>query len=113
MIEQGVLFIPRFIVSLFIFGIGWLIASRTSAAVLHSLIKENFPNHSLVARLVKFIIVLFFSAMALVELDIATNIVIIGFTTIIVSLSISALVILYASRDSLKNFFNANKENVS
>lgn len=113
LIEQGVLFIPRFIVALFIFGVGWLIAARTSAAVLHSLIKENVPSYSLLARSIKFIIILFFSAMALVELDIASNIVIIGFTAVIVTLSISAIIVLYAGRDSIRSFFNANKDNVA
>lgn len=113
LIEQGVLFIPRLIVSLFIFGAGWLVASRTSAAVLHSLIKENFPNHSLISRLIKFIVILFFSAMALVELDIATIIVLIGFSSIIITLSISTIIILFASRDSLKNFFKVENKNIT
>ena len=113
LIEQGVLFIPRFIVALFIFSAGWLIAARTSGAVLHSLIKENVPGYSLIARSIKFIIILFFSAMALVELDIATNIVIIGFTAVIITLSISTIIVLYSSRETLKNIFNENKDNVS
>ena len=108
LIANGVIFIPRLIVAFIIFGAGWFIAARTSAAVLHSLIKENVPGYSLTARVVKFIIILFFSAMALVELDIATNIVIIGFSTIIITLSIAALIIFYSSRDSLKNFFKGN-----
>jgi len=110
LIEHGVLFIPRLIVALFIFGAGWFIASRASGAVLHSLIKENIPNHSLLARMVKFIIILFFSAMALVEIDIAANIVVIGFTSIIVTISISTIIILYSSKDSIKNIFKPNKE---
>ncbi|MFH1195791.1 MAG: hypothetical protein V1720_08750 [bacterium] len=113
LIEYGVLFIPKLLIALVITGIGWLIASRTSAAVLHSLIKEHFPNFSLIARSIKFFIMVFFSAMALIELDIATNIVIIGFTAIVVTISIGTLIILYAGRDSLKNFFTLKKNDLT
>ena len=112
LIEHGVLFIPRLIVAFVIFGTGWFIASRTSAAVLHALLKEHVPNHSLISRVVKFIIIFFFSAMALVELDVASNIVIIGFTTIIVTICISTIIILLASRDLLKNIFSTDKEKI-
>ena len=108
LIANGVIFIPRLIVAFMIFGVGWFIAARTSAAVLHSLIKENIPGYSLISRIVKFIIIFFFSAMSLVELNIATEIVVIGFSTIIITLSISILIIFYANRDSLKNFFKGN-----
>ena len=60
LIEQGVLFVPRLIVALVIFGIGWFIAARTSKAVLHALIKEDVPSASLLARFMKFIVILFF-----------------------------------------------------
>jgi hypothetical protein len=110
LIEQGVLFTPRLIVSLVIFGIGWLIASRTANTVSYSLIKERFPGASLLAKLLKFIIVLFFSAMALVELNIAKEIVLIGFGAFLLTLSISMILVVAASRESLKDFFNRDKK---
>ncbi|MCG2813010.1 MAG: hypothetical protein L6428_16390 [Candidatus Aminicenantes bacterium] len=111
LIEQGVLFIPRLIVALVIFGIGWLIASRTANAVAHSLLKERVSGASLFAKLLKFIIVLFFSAMALVELNIAKEIVFIGFGVLLLTLSVSMIIVIAASRENLKNFFNRDKKN--
>lgn len=110
LIEQGVLFIPRLIVALVIVGIGWLIAARTSKAVLHALLKENVPASSLLARFMKFILILFFSAMALVQLNIAKEVVLIGFSALFLTLSVSAIFLLSARRESLKNFFNGDKK---
>jgi hypothetical protein len=111
LIEQGVLFIPRLIVALVIFGIGWLIGSRTSNAVSHSLMKEGFPGASLFAKFVKFIIVIFFSAMALVELNIAKEIVLIGFGAFLLTLSVSMILVIVESGDSLRNFFSRDRKN--
>jgi hypothetical protein len=108
LIEQGVLFLPRLIVTMIILGIGWLIAARSGNAVYHSLLKENVPRSSLIARLVKFILILFFSAMALVELDIAKEIVIIGFASVAFALSIAGVLVFAAGRESLKSLFNKN-----
>ncbi|MFH2107449.1 MAG: hypothetical protein ABII93_02165 [Chrysiogenia bacterium] len=111
LIEQGVLFIPRLIVALVIFGIGWLIASRTANAVAHSLLRERVSGASLFAKLLKFIIVLFFSAMALVELNIAKEIVFIGFGALLLTMSVSMIIVIAASRESLKNIFNRDRKN--
>jgi hypothetical protein len=111
LIELGVLFIPRLIVALVIFGIGWLIAARTAHAVSHALIKERFPGASLLARLLKFIVVLFFSAMALVEIDIAREIVLLGFAAFLLTLGVSMVLVVAASREGLKNFFNRDRKN--
>jgi hypothetical protein len=109
LIEQGVLFIPRLIVSLVIFGIGWLIAARSSKAVLHALLKENVPSASLLARFMKFLTVLFFAAMALIELQIAKEIVLIGFAALFLTLSVSAVLLLSRGRGSLKDLLNTDK----
>lgn len=108
LIETGVLFIPRFAGALAIFGIGFLIASRAAAAIHRALLKEKFPNHSLVARFAKSLIILFFSAMALVQLKIATVIVTIGFTALSVTLCIILLLIVIPLRSSLKEYFRPN-----
>jgi hypothetical protein len=110
LIAQGVLFIPRLIVGLVIFGIGWLIASRSAGAVAHALIKERFPRASLLAKLLKFVIVLFFFAMALAELDIAKEIVLIGFGAFLLTLSISLILVVAAGRESFRNFFDRDRK---
>jgi hypothetical protein len=110
LIEHGVLFVPRLIVALVIFAIGWIIAGRVANSVYIALIKEDVPNYSLISRFTKFVIILFFSAMALVELDIAIEIVIIGFTTVIISLSVLAIAaVIFSSKGFKERFFNSSK----
>jgi Mechanosensitive ion channel, conserved TM helix len=95
LLEGGVFFLPRLLLSLSILGIGWLIAGWVSGAIQKALIKEDIPRATLIARFSKLILVLFFSAMALTELSVAREIVIIGFTTMIVTLGV--LVIVFAA----------------
>ncbi len=107
LIQNGVLFIPKLIVALIIFGIGWIIAGRVSNSVYNALAKENVPNYSLISRFLRFAILLFFSAMALAEVEIALEIVIIGFTTIFITLAVLAVVFAIAGGKSYINkFFN-------
>jgi hypothetical protein len=109
-IEQGVLFIPRLVVASVILLIGWFISSRVSKSVLHGLIKENVPRASLISRFVKFVFIIFFSALAMTELDIAPVIVMIGFATILISLCSIAVIIVYSNKLSLADFFKPDKE---
>lgn len=107
LIERGVLFVPRLIVALIILSIGWIIAGRVANAVYIALIKENVEHYSLISRFTKSIIILFFSAMALAEIDIAIEIVIIGFTTVIISLSILAIIAtIFAGKGFWEKFMN-------
>jgi hypothetical protein len=107
LIQNGVLFIPKLIVALLIFGIGWIIAGRVSSSVYIALAKENVPAYSLISRFLRFTILLFFAAMALAEIEIAVEIVIIGFTTIFITLAVLAVVFAVTGGKSyIKNFFN-------
>ena len=107
LIQNGVLFIPKLIVALLIFGIGWIIAGRVSSSVYIALAKENVPAYSLVSRFLRFAILLFFAAMALAEIEIAVEIVIIGFTTIFITLAVLAVVFaVTGGRSYIKKFFN-------
>jgi hypothetical protein len=97
LLGKGILFLPRLIIALLIFGIGWLIASSTEKVSLKVLRRENIPRSSLIARFINAVMLLFFSAMALVELNIAREIVIIGFSTIIITLGLLTLVLTLVS----------------
>lgn len=97
LIQQGVLFIPRLIIALLILGIGWIIAGRVSNSVYNALLKEDVPHYSIISRFVKFVSLLFFASMAIVEIDIATQIVVIGFTTIMITLGIISIALIYRS----------------
>ena len=107
LIQQGVIFIPKLIVALFILGIGWIVAGRVSNSVYISLLKEDVIQYSLISRFVKFIAILFFAAMALVEIDIAPQVVIIGFTTVMITLGIIAItMVILGEKSSLNNLMN-------
>lgn len=111
LIHDSVLFIPKLIIALLIFGLGWIVASRVSNAVYHALLKEKIQFYSLISRLVKFVAVLFFFAMALVETDIAPQIVIIGFTTIMITLGILVIaIVLLNHKSSPGNFTSVTKK---
>lgn len=97
LIQQGVLFIPKLIIALIILGIGWIIAGRVADSVYNALLKEEIPHFSFISRFVKFILILFFASMALVEIDIATQIVIIGFTTVMITLAIIPIAVIFLS----------------
>jgi hypothetical protein len=93
-LQRGVLFIPKLLICVVIFGFGWLLARRIAVTMQRALIKEEVPRATLIARFAKVVIMLFFSAMALTELDIAREIVIIGFSVTIITLGILAIVII-------------------
>jgi hypothetical protein len=93
LLEKGVLFIPKTVIALVIGGLGWLLASWIAGALQKALAKEDIPRATLIARFSKGVLLLFFSAMALTELDIAREIVVIGFSVTIVTLGILTIVL--------------------
>lgn len=95
LLKQGVLLVPRLLVAGVIFGFGWLIAGGIAAGVRRALLKEEFPRATLIARFARAVTILFFASMALVEIDIAREIVIVGFSVTIVTLG--ALLIVMTS----------------
>jgi len=108
LIQQSVVFIPKLIIALIILGLGWIIASRVSNSVYNALLKENTPHYSIISRFVKFVANFFFASMALVEIDIAPQIVIIGFTTIMITLGVILITIIVFSgkSSSINNFLD-------
>jgi hypothetical protein len=103
LLDMGILFIPHILIAFIIFGIGWFIAYWASGGIRKALLKEDIPRAALIARFSKLVLLLFFSAMALTELNIAREIVIIGFATIIVTLG--ALIVVITARGG-KSFIN-------
>jgi hypothetical protein len=92
LLGKGILFLPRIIIGLVIFGLGWLIAATAERGVQKALRREDVPRSSLIARFIKSVLLLFFSAMALVEIDVAQEIVTIGFATIFITLGALTIV---------------------
>lgn len=93
LLGKAILYLPRIIIAVSIFGLGWLLSSWAQKSILKSLYKEEVPKASLISRLIKIVLLLFFSAIALVELDIAREIVIIGFATLIITIGALSIVI--------------------
>ncbi len=93
LLSNAILYLPKIIIAMAIFGAGWLLTTWAQTSLLRTLHRENVPRASLISRFVKIMLVFFFSAMALVELDIAREIVLIGFITIFVTLSAISVII--------------------
>ncbi len=93
MIRSGVLFVPKLIIALVIVGLGWMVAGWSAGAIQRALVKEEMPRATLIARFARAVIMLFFSAMALTELDVARDIVVIGFSAAIVTLGLIVVVL--------------------
>jgi hypothetical protein len=93
LLSTAMLVLPRIIRAVLIFGAGWLLAVWAQTALLKSLYREEIPRASLISRFLKVIIILFFSAIAFVELDVARQIVTIGFATIIITIGAISIVI--------------------
>jgi hypothetical protein len=101
LLSKGILFLPNIIIALVIFGAGWLLSSWVQISVLKTLHREEIPRASLISRFIKGILLVFFSAISMVELDVAREIIIIGFSTIFITLGVIAIVITAAGT---KNF---------
>jgi len=68
--------LPKIIISASVFGLGWLLAFWADKSILKSLHREEIPRASLISEFVKIVMQLFFSAIALVEHNIAHEIVV-------------------------------------
>lgn len=93
LLERVVLFFPRLLLCLLISGLGWIIAGWVAITMQKALTKEEVPRAALIARFSRSVVFLFFAAMALAELGIAREIVVIGFTVTIITLGLLAIVI--------------------
>jgi hypothetical protein len=92
-LEQGMLFVPKLAIAAAIAGAGWLVGGWLALSMQRTLVKENVPRATLMARFAKAVVILFSCAMALTELDISREVVIIGFTVTIVTLGVLTVVL--------------------
>ncbi len=114
LLSRGILYLPKIIIAASIFGLGWLLSFWAQKSILKSLYKEEIPRASLISRFIKVILLLFFSAIALVELDIATEIVIIGFATIFITIgAISIVITAIGGKDFIEKIGNSIKDKLN
>ncbi len=103
LIEKSVGIVPRLLISVIIFGIGWFIARWAALSIRRALGKEGIPRSTLIARFANAVILVFFSAMALVELNVAREVVIIGFSVIILTLAaVTVIIVSIGGRELVK-----------
>jgi hypothetical protein len=97
LLEQGVSFIPKLMIASAIIGLGWLVSGAAAAAMLKALREEDVPRAGLLARFTRLLLMVFFFAMALNEIGIARDIVVVGFSAIIITLCLAVLILLWMS----------------
>jgi hypothetical protein len=93
LLADGILIFPRVASALIIFGIGWLIALPASKALRTLLWQGNIPFAAMISHYVRIVITLFFAGMALAQLNVARDIVVVGFAAIFVTLGGIAIVL--------------------
>jgi hypothetical protein len=76
-----------------IMGIGWGLALWAANGLVVVLLREDVKSATAIALYARIAIIIFFSAIALVQLDVAGTIVTIGFTTIFITLGVIAIVL--------------------
>lgn len=97
LLEEAVSFVPKLVIAAAIFGLGWVISGGAARALLRALRQEDIPLATLIARFARLILMIFFFAMSLTEIGIARDIVIIGFASIIITLCLAVLILLWLS----------------
>jgi hypothetical protein len=108
LLEKGILLFPRLSIALLIFGVGYLLATWAGKAIQRSLRREHIARASLISRFAKASLILFFSSMALTELNIARQIVLIGFSTIIITLgAVTVVFSIIGGKELLKTIQDA------
>ena len=73
-------YIPRFLVAIFVFLLGYFLSRFFSRAILIGLVNTEVSSAKLIATLFRILIIIFFSAMAIEQLGIARGIVIATFS---------------------------------
>jgi hypothetical protein len=95
LLARGIFILPRTIAALLIFGAGWLVALWTAGALQKILSSEQVPDSSMIAHFARVLLIVLFSAIALFELNIAREIVLIGFATIFLTLGAIAVILTF------------------
>ncbi|SYZ72122.1 conserved membrane hypothetical protein [Candidatus Zixiibacteriota bacterium] len=108
MIEKGIAIFPRLFSAAIAIGAGWLISLWSAKSIQRTLLREHVPGATLMARLVKMVLVVFFSAIALYELEIGRQIVLIGFGAFAVTIGAFIIIIaVIGGRDALKEIIDS------
>jgi hypothetical protein len=103
--ERIVLVFPRLAISLVIVGGGWLISRWVSSAIRQALRRQNVPRSLLIADYIRAMI-FFFAAMSVAELNIARDVVVIGFTVASIVLgAVTVVLVVVGGRGFFEQLF--------
>jgi len=75
LLDELVLLIPNLVVATLVLMVGWGVAAAVARSVRHALYQEGFERPGLIARVVRSAILVLTTAIALVKLDLAPQIV--------------------------------------
>jgi len=95
LLARGIFILPKTIAALLIFGAGWLIALWAANALEKVLSQEQIPDSKTIAYFARVLLIILFSAIALFELNIAREIVLIGFATTFLTLGAIAVILTF------------------
>jgi len=95
MLARGIFILPRTMAALLIFGAGWLVALWAANALQKVLSREQIPDSTMIAYFARVLLIILFSAIALFELNIAREIVVIGFATTFLTLGAIAVILTF------------------
>jgi hypothetical protein len=103
LLARGISLLPKATTALIVFCSGWFIANWTGKSIQRALLHEHVPGSMLISYFAKLSLIILFSAITLFELNIAREIVMIGFATIFITLGAIAVVITaYKGKEFLK-----------
>lgn len=96
LIEKIISLLPRIAIAAALVGLGWLISRWLGKSFLALLDRENVPRPGFITLYTKVFVVIFFSALAAYEVDLARGIVTIAFTTVYVTMGIIAVLLVFS-----------------
>jgi len=116
LLGEAISLFPRIAAAAIILGAGWFLAHWAANGLVEVLLRENIRKATAIALYARIVLVVFFAAMALIELDFAGGIVTIGFTTIFITLGVIAIVLVarqgkdaFAKQDGRDNDNDKNR----
>lgn len=104
---------PRVAAAVIIISIGWFVAVWSASGLLRVLLRENVKEARIIGLYARIALIVLFSAMALVALDVAGNVVTIGFTTIYITLGIIAVVLVAIRAKDLSVKTKVSEDNIN
>jgi hypothetical protein len=87
--------LPKIIGAVVIFGAGWLAALWAAGAIKRDLSNDHVPGAAPIAYFARVFLIISFSSIAIFELDMAREIVIIGFASASITLGAIAVILTF------------------